>query len=115
LLNKIYCYGGSYGTRDEEIPDSTMFMLDISKANGANMTELENNWKPVIPNTAGINNQRRENSQCEAIEGTRLVLSGGYGGTDVAMVDQTIVYNAEDNTWKKYANYMEGTFGNRQM
>jgi hypothetical protein len=92
-----------------------MFILDISQANGANITELQSNWKPITPNTAGVDVQRRENSQCEAIEGTHLVLSGGYGGTDVAMADQTIAYNAEDNTWTKYANYMEGSFGNRQM
>jgi N-acetylneuraminic acid mutarotase len=92
-----------------------MFVLDISKANGASMSELQSNWKVVTPNTAGVNTERRESSQC-AVVGGNLVLSGGFGGADIAthMVDQTIAYDSESNSWKKYPNYFEGNI-NRQM
>jgi N-acetylneuraminic acid mutarotase len=93
-----------------------MFVLDISNANGVSMTELQDSWKIETPNTAGVNTEKRRGSQCGTV-GTKLVMSGGVGNadSDPAMVDQTIAYDVEDNTWKKYPNYVEGTFGNRQM
>jgi hypothetical protein len=93
-----------------------MFVLDISKANGASMTELQNSWNIETPNTAGVNTEKRRDCQYAAV-GTKLVISGGVGGINSgpAMTQQTIAYDAEDNSWKTYPNYAEGTFGNRQM
>jgi hypothetical protein len=117
LQNKIYCYGGSRGTRDDEIVDSTMFVLDISQANTSSMSDLQNNWKVETPNTAGVNTEKRRYSQCAVVGGTQLLLSGGYGGADALtpIVDQTIAFDVVTKSWKKYPNYLEGSFGNRQM
>jgi N-acetylneuraminic acid mutarotase len=118
LKNKIYCYGGSLiGARNEEIVDSNMFVLDITQSNASTMNDLGNNWKAISPNTAGVIVEKRTYSQTAVIGGTQLLLSGGFGGanSDTALVDQTIVYDAESNSWKKYPNYIEGSFGNRQM
>jgi hypothetical protein len=117
LQNKIYCYGGSQGTRGEEVVDSTMFVLDISQANGTSMADLQNNWKVETPNTAGVNVEKRQYSQYAVVGGTQLLLSGGYGGANALtpIVDQTIAFDVESKSWKKYPNYIEGSFGNRQM
>jgi hypothetical protein len=42
-----------------------------------------------------------------------MLLSAGYrnGG----MEDQTILFDAETQTWTKYSNYEEGIYGNRLM
>jgi N-acetylneuraminic acid mutarotase len=92
-----------------------MFVLEISTANETSMSELGNNWKVVSPTTAGVNTEKRENSQ-HAVVDNLLVLSGGFGGADVLthIVDQTIAYDSENNSWKKYPNYFEGNI-NRQM
>lgn len=90
-------------------------MLDLSK--NATMVELASNWTLIQPNTNGVNLETRKAPQNEKISDTQLLISGGYGGAGahIPIVDQTIVYDAETNSWSKYANYEEGSYGNRQM
>lgn len=93
-----------------------MLSLDVSKANHTSMSEFENQWATESPNTAGISIPRRRDNQY-AVVGSQLVLSGGSSNPewDPGLVDQTIAYNADDNTWRSYPNYVEDNFGNRQI
>lgn len=116
LQDRIYCYGGSDGTVDKPIEDTTMFVLDITQANGSSMSDLQNNWKVDTTNVYGVNTEKRRNSMSAVVGGNQLVISGGFGGvgTAVSIVNQTIAFNVETKSWKSYPNYMEGTI-NRQM
>lgn len=116
LKQKIYCYGGEI-QETVIVPDSTMYELDITQAYKANMSMLGDSWKVVIPDTAGVNTEERGSCQYAAIGGMRLVVSGCYNclSKGAPISDQTIVYDAETNSWKKYLNYTEQPYGNRQM
>lgn len=116
LKGAIYCFGGNRGNFTTDIAtDTTMYRLDLSK--NATMAELATNWTLVQPNTNGVTVESRKGPQFAKISDTQLVFSGGYGGgaNNAPILDQTIVYDAETNSWSKYANYAEGSFGNRQM
>jgi hypothetical protein len=93
-----------------------MFVLDISKANGASMSDLEKSWRIEALFTADVNTGKRRDCQY-AVIGTQLVISGGVSGTNssIPMDHQTIAYDVQDKLWKKYPNYEDGIFGNRQM
>jgi hypothetical protein len=117
LQNKIYCYGGAHGTPEDDIIDATMLVLDISQANATSMNDLQSKWQVETPHTAGVNTEDRKEGQCAVVGGTLLLLSAGYSGSNTlhSIVDQTIAFDVESKSWKKYPNYMEGYFGNRQM
>lgn len=95
--------------------DTTMYMLDLSK--NATMEDLSGNWTLIHPNTNGVNVETRLKPQFTTISDTQILYNGGFGGTanNVPIQDQTIVYDAQTNSWSKYANYAESPYGDRQM
>lgn len=116
LKGDIFCFGGIRGNfTTSDATDTTMFMLDLSK--NATMAELAGNWTLIHPNTNGVNVETRQNPQFAQISDTQIVFNGGFGGAadNMPLTDQTIVYDAESNSWSKYPAYTEGSFGQRQM
>lgn len=115
LADKIYCYGGSPATSENNI--DYLSMLDISSYVGSTASELENKWVTVNTAETSINMEHRTNQQSMQLsDGKNLLISGGLTlYTKPALKDQTIVFNADTLSWEAYPNYEEPPFGNRQM
>jgi hypothetical protein len=109
LANKIYCFGGA-------TTDPVMNMLDISSNIGSTSDELKNKWARIATNTNNIDIQPRDSAQTMQMpDGKTLLISGGWIYTNTNLVSQTIAFNGESQSWASYANYTDGTYGNRQM
>lgn len=116
MKGNVYCFGGSRGNFSTDTStDATMYMLDLSQS--ATMAQLANNWTLIQPNTNGVTVDSRKCPQVAQITDSEIIYSGGYGSSanDNPILDQTIAYSAETNSWSKYPNYVEAPYGNRQM
>jgi hypothetical protein len=80
------------------------------------MDTLANSWTIENPIAGGASIELRDSIQYAAVNGTLLIVSGGSNtDTTTSIVDQTIVYDVQSKSWKKYPNYEENPYGNRQM
>jgi hypothetical protein len=73
-------------------------------------------WTPVTPQPTNIQLGFRGFPQAVALpDGKRFLFQGGYNYA-AALKDQTIVYNAETNSWSTLPNYFDASNGgDRQM
>ncbi|KAI8090131.1 uncharacterized protein B0P05DRAFT_529504 [Gilbertella persicaria] len=114
LLNKIYCYGGYVkGSGD----DDSLVVLDISKNNGQPYQNLISQWSSVTTVPTSIVFERRAFPQAVPLpDGKSLLIQGGYNYRNSTIKDQTIVYNAETNTWSILPDYDDArNGGSRQI
>jgi hypothetical protein len=91
-----------------------MYVLDITKADKTSMDTLSNNWLIENSMSGGVI-EKRYDGQSATVDGTFLIVSGGFNDDTTPIFDQTRVYNVRTNTWKKYPDYEESPYGNRQM
>ncbi|GAN04167.1 hypothetical protein MAM1_0056d03627 [Mucor ambiguus] len=118
LVNKdIYCFGGVPAVGDNTLADNTTIMIDLSICNGYRAEEIKDRWYTETPNTDGVVYQPRSHSQSIALpDKHRFLLSGGFNQVRPGYIaDQTIVYDVFTGKWSKYANFVDGSFGNRQI
>ncbi|CAO0801565.1 unnamed protein product [Mucor circinelloides] len=117
LVDKdIYCFGGVPAVGDNTLADNTTMMIDLTICNGNTAAEIKDRWFTETPNTNGVDTQPRSFSQNIALpDGHRFLLSGGFNGRSGSLADQTIVYDVLTKKWSKYANFEDGSFGNRQI
>lgn len=117
LVDKdIYCFGGVPAVGDNTLADNTTMMIDLTICNGNTAAEIKDRWFTETPNTNGVDTQPRSFPQNIALpDGHRFLLSGGFNGRSGSLADQTIVYEVLTKKWSKYANFEDGSFGNRQM
>jgi hypothetical protein len=91
-----------------------MYTLDIRQ--NASMLSLGGSWQLINTNTNGVTIDSRVYGQAAQISDTQLLISSGFNTLLVSGIqDQTIVYDTTTNSWSSYANYTEGSTGNRQM
>ncbi|KAF1796000.1 hypothetical protein V8B55DRAFT_1468748 [Mucor lusitanicus] len=108
LSNKIYCYGGYVkGSTDND----TLTVLDINSNNGSSFQNLINKWEPVAFQSANSFGFRAFAQAVPFPDGKRLLLQGGYNYESTPLLDHSIVYNAETNSWDKLPNYYDANNG----
>jgi hypothetical protein len=80
------------------------------------MTELERFWQIETTDATGVNiTGERQSPQFATVDVTCLVISDGYNEpSTISIVDQTIVSDSKSSSWKRYPNFTEKPFGNRQ-
>ncbi|KAL9556680.1 hypothetical protein MBANPS3_001766 [Mucor bainieri] len=113
----IYCFGGVPAVGDNTLPDNTTMMIDLTTSNGYRAEEIKSRWYTETPNADGVEFQPRSHPQGMALpDGHRFLLSGGFNNKSPGLIaDQTIVYDIYTKKWTKYANFVDGSFGNRQI
>ncbi|KAK4516915.1 uncharacterized protein ATC70_000242 [Mucor velutinosus] len=108
LSNKIYCYGGYVkGSTDND----TLAVLDINNNNGASFQNLISKWESVTPQSSNNFGFRAFAQAVPFPDGKRLMLQGGYNYGNTPLLDHSIVYNAETNSWDKLPNYYDASNG----
>jgi hypothetical protein len=114
LVDRIYCYGGYI--KGASASSDSLSALDINKNNGQPYQNLNSQWTPVTTQPTNIYLDFRGCPQAVPLpDGKRFLFQGGYN-YDKALEEQTIVYNAETNSWSTLPNYFEASNGgNRQM
>ncbi|KAI9263785.1 hypothetical protein BY458DRAFT_514389 [Sporodiniella umbellata] len=118
---KIFCFGGDK-QRSFDAPfdvENTLYSLDINQYYGQPSENLNNKWNTVVPNNK-FDTEVRRAPQFTALandKGFIVVGGGNQGSTGVnhIFVNQTIIYNAVDNTWETSTPYSEEGRGIRQM
>ncbi|KAI8097979.1 uncharacterized protein B0P05DRAFT_522815 [Gilbertella persicaria] len=117
LMGKIYCFGGFlYTSTKERSLDNVINVLDLTNATGKTASELQSQWRAVSSNTNGVDITARQDPQAmELGDGKSMFLNGGFYPSGGHLADQTIVYNAETNSWSKYNAYTEDPYGIRQI
>lgn len=113
LINRIYCYGGyinGYSGND------ILSALDINKNNGQPYENLNSQWTTITTQPTSIHLDFRGFPQAIPLpDGKRFLFQGGYNYGKV-IEDQSIVYDAETNSWGTLPNYFDASNGgNRQM
>lgn len=112
----IYCFGGVPAVGDNTLADNTTIMIDLTICNGYTAQEIKDMWFTEKPNTDQVGFQPRSHPQSIALpDGHRFLLSGGFSSRPESIADQTIVYDVSTKKWSNYANFADGSFGNRQM
>lgn len=116
LTNKIYCFGGVGNDVNRTAFDAAMNMLDISSNIGSTADALKSKWEKVATASNNLDIQARDSPQfMQMPDGKTLLISGGWIYSNTNLAYQTIAFNGETQTWNSYANYIEGSYGNRQM
>lgn len=101
---------------DNTLPDNTVMMIDFTICNGDTAREIKDKWFTETPKADQVDIQARSYPQAIALpDGHRFLLSGGFNHGSGSIANQTIVYDLLSQKWSKYANYIDGPFGNRQM
>ena len=91
-------------------------MLDVNSNNGTSFQNLINKWEAVAPQSSNNFGFRAFAQAVPFPDGKRLLLQGGYNYENTPLLDQSIVYNAETNSWDKLPNYYDASNGgDRQM
>jgi hypothetical protein len=116
LNNNIYCYWSANLVGRTEHEGAQLATLEIANANRVRMSTLANNWIVTTVETDTMEAESRQNSQYAAVDGKYLIISGGRNIDATArIVNQTIVYDIQTLSWKKYPDYEEPPYGSRQM
>ncbi|KAI7893663.1 uncharacterized protein EV154DRAFT_600713 [Mucor mucedo] len=115
LAKKIYCLGG-LSTIDVLTTEATMNVLDIANYNGSTSKELTSQWEMIVTDTTTVTLESRRNTQTmQYPDGKSMLISGGFSSTDVALKDQTLIFNGETRSWNRSENYVEYPYGSRQI
>lgn len=114
MIDKIYCYGGNVtGSTDNDL----LYSLDLSNK-ADSFEQLNQQWTLVNPsNPDNIYFERRSLSQAVGLpSGKELLVQGGYNLNGTALASQSLLYNAETNSWKALPNYNDpSNGGDRQV
>lgn len=93
-----------------------MNVLDIANYNGSTSKELTSQWEMIVTDTTTVTLESRRNTQTmQYPDGKSMLISGGFSSTDVALKDQTLIFNGETRSWNRSENYVEYPYGSRQM
>ncbi|KAI8385646.1 hypothetical protein BD560DRAFT_383975 [Blakeslea trispora] len=116
LTGKVFCFFGfRYTGTTEHTLDNTINVLDLTNATGKTSAELEADWRPVSSNINNVDIAPRQNPQgTEMGDNRRMFFNGGFTPSS-KLVDQTIIYDAQENKWSKYQPYTEEPYGVRQI
>ncbi|KAK4512949.1 uncharacterized protein ATC70_003660 [Mucor velutinosus] len=116
INRSIYCFGGVPAVGDNTLPDNTVMMIDLTFCNENTAQEIKDKWVTEAPRAERVDILPRSHAQGIALpDGHQFLLSGGFNNGSGPIADQTIVYNVFTQKWSKYANFVDGSFGNRQM
>ncbi|KAG2202458.1 hypothetical protein INT47_013074 [Mucor saturninus] len=93
-----------------------MVMLDIVNGSGSTLDELKDQWVTVTTFPNGLDITTRAYTQSMQLsDGKTLLISGGWNNDYSNLAVQTLAFNAEDLSWRGFANYTEYPYGDRQI
>lgn len=108
-MKNIYCFG-----KDNTSNNSmSVRLLDIKNNREKNVNFLNSQWSTIV---TGVSIVDRIDPQIAVFNnGKQILFNGGYNLRNSSIVDQTVVYNAEKNTWVKGPNYVDDANVTKQM
>ncbi|KAI9263784.1 hypothetical protein BY458DRAFT_556941 [Sporodiniella umbellata] len=121
LNSKIYCFGGDLAASINDFNvDNKLYSLEINQFYGESSEVLNNKWNLVTPELPFEAEGRRTPEFTVLPDGKRFILVGGQnlgptGNANRVFVNQTILYNAVDNTWETLPDYSETNRTERQI
>jgi N-acetylneuraminic acid mutarotase len=98
LNNQIYCYGGNQAPTVSLFIDPGLYALNLSKTQ--QLDQLD--WEPIKVKNDFVPEERLQTQYAVISKGTQLLLEGGRNEVryTTAIVNDTIIYDALENTWK---------------
>lgn len=118
---KIYCYGGDLSNEfNTLIGDNGLYSLDINQYYGKDSNTLNSKWNVITSSNSFEVETRRTPEFAVLADGKSFLLVGGLnlgntGNSNRVFANQTILYNAVQNTWEKLPDYSEPNRPERQM
>ncbi|KAG1043422.1 hypothetical protein G6F43_011655 [Rhizopus delemar] len=118
---KIYCYGGDLSNEfNTLIGDNGLYSLDINQYYGKDSNTLNSKWNVITSSNSFEVETRRTPEFAVLADGKSFLLVGGLnlgntGNSNRVFANQTILYNAVQNTWEKLPDYSEPNRPERQI
>ncbi|CAO3702903.1 unnamed protein product [Rhizopus stolonifer] len=115
LNKKIFCFGGDLSSSITAFDlDNKLYSLDIDQFYGGESNSFNNKWIGITSNNDFDPEKRRTPEFMATTNGYNFLLVGGYSGYS-SLINQTIMYNADNNTWEALPQYSEPNRGYRQI
>ncbi|CAO3702904.1 unnamed protein product [Rhizopus stolonifer] len=119
LNRKIFCFGGDLSSSISSYDiDNGLYSLDINKFRGEETNSFNNKWNSITSKNAFNPELRRTPEFVVLPDQASLLIVGGlrnsyswYG----TISNQTIMYNAVNNTWENLPQYSEPNRNHRQI
>ncbi|KAI9273811.1 hypothetical protein EDC94DRAFT_689831 [Helicostylum pulchrum] len=104
LAKKIYCYGGS---SFNENYSNNMYQLDIHNQPTDSINGMINKWiENRVDSLSETATEYRYDSGFIALpNGVEMLFQGGTNDKNYAMIDKTVAYNAETDSWGTLPSY----------
>lgn len=120
MNEKIYCYGGDLSNEfNAYMGDNGLYSLDINQYYGKESNALNSKWNVITSSNSFDVETRRTPEFAVLADGKSFLLVGGLNigstGSNGIFANQTILYNAVQNTWEKLPDYSEPNRAERQM
>ncbi|RCI03309.1 hypothetical protein CU098_011802 [Rhizopus stolonifer] len=106
IQNSIYCYGGLLG--NGSVIDTTLYSMPlVDLPNNKSMINLAKTWNIVNATNVDFILEPRRRTHSVSYNNSTLLITGGYTYNNTALVNQTVAYHADTNTWENLGYYTD--------
>ncbi|CAO3688194.1 unnamed protein product [Rhizopus stolonifer] len=100
--------------------ENKLYSLNVNQFQGSSSSILNNKWTQVTSSNTFDPEERRTPEFITLADGKSFILVGGQnvgstGNSNLILANQTILYNAVENTWEVLPNYSEINRTERQI